>query len=303
MVKPLSFKGDKKVKKRKRTTAEELPSSTYGNDGGGELAPATKYHEVPTTTAEADEDEENTWVSADALLDIAGPTVLVLATSPPTCLACDAMGRVFTSKLENLVDGRPGTAEPHDVRQVWVANRVVGSEGRFTLKGFHGRYLGCDKYGLLFATKEAVSQEETFSIRLADEGKEEGMFEVQTMRETLLSVDGEKEPPEPRGDAKLKKKEAKEGEGEMEKEDREDEDDVEASCRIRIRMQAKFKPKHKVEKAERVRAKISRKELEDEVGRRLEDDEVKKLKKARREGNYHEAMLDVKVKGKHDKFA
>lgn len=39
------------------------------------------------------------------------------------------------------------------------------------------------------------------------------------------------------------------------------------------------------------------------MGRRLDDDEVKKLKKARREGNFHEVMLDVKVKGKHDKFA
>ena len=44
-------------------------------------------------------------------------------------------------------------------------------------------------------------------------------------------------------------------------------------------------------------------DLEAEVGRRLEDDEVKMLKTARREGTYHEAMLDVKVKGKHDKFA
>ncbi|KAK1093956.1 hypothetical protein LTR48_001288 [Friedmanniomyces endolithicus] len=68
-------------------------------------------------------------------------------------------------------------------------------------------------------------------------------------------------------------------------------------------IRARFKPIHKVEKAEKMRAKISRKELEDEVGRRLEDDEVRRLKKARREGDYHEVMLDVKVKGKHDKFA
>jgi protein FRG1 len=101
------------------------------------------------------------------------------------------------------------------------------------------------------------------------------------MRSTYLAVDDDKTPAELRGDAE----EAAEMTG------------------IRIRMQARFKPKHKVDKAEKVRAKISRKELEDEVGRRLEDDEVKKLKKARREGNYHEAMLDVKVKGKHDKFA
>ena len=68
-------------------------------------------------------------------------------------------------------------------------------------------------------------------------------------------------------------------------------------------MQARFKPKLKANKENRAREKISRKELEEVVGRRLDDDEVKRLKRARREGNYHEAILDVRVKGKHDKFA
>lgn len=68
-------------------------------------------------------------------------------------------------------------------------------------------------------------------------------------------------------------------------------------------MQARFKPNLKASKEEKAREKISRKELEEIVGRRLDDDEVKKLKKARREGNYHEVLLDVKIKGKHDKFA
>lgn len=68
-------------------------------------------------------------------------------------------------------------------------------------------------------------------------------------------------------------------------------------------MQARFKPTFKASKEEKVREKISRAQLESEVGRRLGDDEVKKLKRARKEGTYHEALLDVKVKGKHDKFA
>jgi protein FRG1 len=68
-------------------------------------------------------------------------------------------------------------------------------------------------------------------------------------------------------------------------------------------MQARFKPKLKASKEEKALAKISRKELEDIIGRRLEDDEVRKLKKARREGNFHEAALDMKVKSSHDKFA
>lgn len=75
------------------------------------------------------------------------------------------------------------------------------------------------------------------------------------------------------------------------------------SSTLRIRMQARFKPKLKASKESKAREKISRKELEATVGRRLEDHEVKRLKKARREGNYYEEVLDVRVKGKHDKFA
>jgi protein FRG1 len=72
---------------------------------------------------------------------------------------------------------------------------------------------------------------------------------------------------------------------------------------FRIRMQARFKPRIKSSKESKAMEKVSRKELEAAVGRRLEDDEVKRLRRARREGNWHEAVLDVRVKGKHDKFA
>lgn len=264
MVKALTFKGDKKAsKKRKRAADDEAPSDAL----------TTK-----TTSADAAEEDEN-WVTADTLTDISGPVMLVLpTTSPVTCLATDAMGKVHASPVENMVEDAPQTAEPHLVSQVWIATRVVGSEGDFTFKGHHGRYLGCDKFGVFEAAREAMGTEETFRLEPAER---EGMFDVRTGRGTFLSVDQDKSPLEVRGDA----------------------EEIGESSHVRVRMQARFKPKHKVEKAEKVRAKISRKELEDEVGRRLEDEEVKRLKKARREGNYHEAMLDVKVKGKHDKFA
>jgi protein FRG1 len=267
MMKALSFKGDKKPhKKRKRTD----------NDVDDIDAPASKQL-VPSADAEPEDDDN--WVSADALADISGPVMLVLPTEPVTCLASDAMGKVHASAVQNMFEDEPRTAEPHLVSQVWIATRVVGSENEFTFKGHHGRYLGCDKYGICSAVREAISPEETF--KLAPSEPEPGMFNIQIGRSTYISVDSEKSPPEVRGDAEK----------------------AEAASHVRIRMQARFKPKHKVEKAEKVRAKISRKELEEEVGRRLEDGEVKMLKKARREGNYHEAMLDVKVKGKHDKFA
>lgn len=263
MVKALTFKGDKKPKKRKRNH----------HDGDEEEAPASKQL-VPSS--ETVEDDDN-WVSAEVLTDITGPVMLVLPTKDPVaCLATDSMGKVFASPIENMVENAPSTAEPHLVSQVWVATRVVGSEKEFTLKGHHGRYLGCDKYGICSATREAISPEETLKLSLADGVP--GMFDVQTTRGTFISVSEGKEV---RGDAE----EAGDG------------------SHVRIRMQARFKPKHKVEKEEKVRSKISRKELEEEVGRKLDDDEAKKLKRARKEGTYHEALLDVKVKGKHDKFA
>lgn len=70
-----------------------------------------------------------------------------------------------------------------------------------------------------------------------------------------------------------------------------------------MRMQARFKPKLRASKESKAYEKISKKELEGIVGRSLNEDEVKRLRKGRREGNFHEVLLDVKVSGKHDKWA
>ena len=76
------------------------------------------------------------------------------------------------------------------------------------------------------------------------------------------------------------------------------------SCKtaLGIRMQARFKPRLKANKEQKAQERIGRKELEETVGRRLEDGEVRRLKKARVQGNYREAILDVRVQGKHDKY-
>ncbi|KAK3071896.1 hypothetical protein LTR53_007814 [Teratosphaeriaceae sp. CCFEE 6253] len=264
MVKALAFKGDKKAPKKRKRDPTDTDTTT-----------------APTTTP-SDIVDDTTWVSAALPSDISGPTLLVLPTTPPITLSTDALGKVFPQPIVNLVDGLPDSAEPHDVRQVWIATRVVGSEEKFTFKGFQGRYLGCDRFGIFSATKEAATAEETFTVRSVE--GQQGMSSVQTVRDTYLaatSSKGEAAAPEIRGDSAT----------------------MDVETHIRIRMQARFKPQHQVEKAEKVRAKISRKELEAEVGRPLGEDDVKRLKKARREGDYHEVMLEVKVKGKHDKFA
>lgn len=145
------------------------------------------------------------------------------------------------------------------------------------------RFLSCDKYGILTATSEAVSPFESYTlIATADTPS---TFQIQTLRETYLTVKASTSAkanavPEVRGDA----------------------EDMTFDTTFRIRMQAKYKPRIKASKEDKAREKISRKEIEAAVGRRLEDDEVKMLKKARREGDYHERLLDLKVKGKHDKY-
>ena len=145
-------------------------------------------------------------------------------------------------------------------------------------RGIH-RYLTVDKFGIMSATREAISAEEQYSCIPSPDTP--GTFSIQTQRDKFLSVDTDSKNPEIRGDA----------------------ESVSFNTTVRIRMQARFKPKLKANKETKAREKISRKELEEAVGRRLEEDEIRRLKKARREGDYHEAILDVRVSGKHDKFA
>lgn len=142
------------------------------------------------------------------------------------------------------------------------------------------RYLSCNKYGILSANATAMSPEESFVVIPVPDNP--GAFSLQTARELFISVDeSSTSGPEIRGDVET----------------------ISFKTTLRIRMQARFKPRLKASKEEKASAKISKKELEDLIGRRLEDDEVRRLKKARREGNFHETALDMKVKSSHDKYA
>ena len=140
-------------------------------------------------------------------------------------------------------------------------------------------YLSCDKFGVLTASHEAISPEESFRCIPARDSL--GVFSVQTEREKFITIAEDSNQVEVRGDADL----------------------ISFNTNFRIRMQARFKPKLKAKKETKAQEKVSRKKLESVVGRRLEDDEVKLLKKARVQGDYHEAILHVRVKGKHDKYS
>lgn len=279
-VKPLAFKGDKKSKKRKHRDHEESA-----------LIPATE------TLQPQDNDEEDTsWVTPDVASDIAGPTLLILPTHPLTCLASDANGSIFASRIENMVEDNTETAEPHDVRQVWIASTVAGSQD-VSFKGSHGGYLSCDSLGVLGARREARGLEEGFFIEPVEHEKEKMRWRLKT----VASKDDKEEKrylcakvSELGGDADKKR---------VEIEIRGDAESADSSTNITLKMQARFKPRLKQNKENKAKEKVSRQELERVVGRRLEEDEVRRLKRAKREGRYHEEILDVRVKGKHDKFA
>ncbi|KAJ5412319.1 Actin cross-linking [Penicillium crustosum] len=251
MVKPLTFKGDK-PKKRKTRTIE--------ND-----ARAPKSRKTEPEPEPEDNPEDQSWVSADSPSDIAGPVIIVLPSDDPTCVASDANGQVFASKLENLVDGDPGTAEPHDVRQVWVASRVAGTES-FSFKGHHGNTNP--------SSQSPPRKSRGHSPPQTHGGDGESFLSIKENSKAASGV-------EIRGDANT----------------------ISFETTVRVRMQARFKPKLRASKESKAYEKISKKELEGIVGRGLNDDEVKRLRKGRREGNFHEVLLDVKVSGKHDKWA
>jgi protein FRG1 len=132
-IKALTFKGDKKSKKRKHVDVDV--SSKFENAPSTSQSLSSKPKPEPEEATPTDDDS---WVTAEATGDIVGPILFVLPSEPPTCIACDTNGKVFASLLENIIDEDPTTVEPHDVRQVWVANRVAGTE-TFSFKGHHGR--------------------------------------------------------------------------------------------------------------------------------------------------------------------
>ncbi|KIW87434.1 uncharacterized protein Z519_12070 [Cladophialophora bantiana CBS 173.52] len=285
-IKPLTFKGDKKPKKRKHRHDEDVDDS--------QVAVAGNKHPV-------DPSDDDSWTIPDAPSDLSGPVLLVLPTSPPTTLAADAHGNIFASPLENIVEGVAETSEPHDVRQVWVASSVAGmGKGEKSFKGSHGGYLSCDPVGVLGAKREARGVEEGFIVEpVENDSAGDGKMRWRLRTAASKPEEGEKGRRYLCALTETKPTNAKSinislrGDGEASSD----------STHLILKMQARFKPRIQQTKETKAREKVSRRELEQAVGRRLEDDEVKRLKRARKEGNFYEEVLDVRVKGKHDKFA
>lgn len=289
-VKPLTFKGDKKPSKKRKHRPDEQVSDERT------LVTAS----ISEQQQQADSSDDS-WTTPDTPSDLTGPVILVLHTSPPTCLAADAHGNIFASPLENIVEDYVESAEPHDVRQVWVASTVAGT-GLLSFKGAHGGYLSCDSIGVLGARREARGSEEGFVVEAhpSEGGKDRWRVRTAASKPAegekglrYLCAITESATSKASDEGKKKVSISLRGDGEADS----------ASTELVIKMQSRFKPRVQANKETKAREKISRKELEQAVGRRLEDNEVKRLKRAKKEGNFYEEVLDVRVKGKHDKFA
>lgn len=188
--------------------------------------------------------------------------------------------------------GLPGTsveqAEPDDVRQVWVVRRVPGSSSDVTLRSREGRFLGVSGDGkAIQASSEAVGPAEQWTLK-PSEGEEGYRFRIYNASSNLyLGIED--------ASATVAKVSVYEA-------------DDSANCTFSVRIQARFRPARASAAATVVKegqhgSKLPRKTLERMAGRALTAEEVHSLNHAAREGQLREAMLDVRVRGKSDKYA
>jgi len=161
--KKLTFKGDKKVKKRKRNDDDD---GERGNNPG-----------------EGSSGDPQAWVQPDTELEVLGPTYVVHPSEPPVCITYDsARSRVALHPLptdQNVLE-----LTPTEIAHVWVVTRIAGSP-TINLRTADGKFLSCDAHGIVSCDREARGpQEEWTPVILPD-----GMVAFQNNYEKHLSVD------------------------------------------------------------------------------------------------------------------
>ncbi|KAF9125346.1 hypothetical protein BGW39_007453 [Mortierella sp. 14UC] len=285
--KKLIFKGDTKIKKKKRKAED---NGEENNDNHN--------------------DNADGWVPVKALSDLGGPLFLTFASDPPSCLIIDDKSKVSMSTLQAPTsqdsdddDGssrkRPpagpvnfDTAEPTAVQQVLVVTMIPDSD-RLTLKASNGKYLSSDKFGIVTAHTEAIGmQEEWTAVIKADE--EEGGIAFQNHYGKFLSVDEVAGGP---------------GSGAGGIQIRADAETI-GFCEVfRAKIQARFRKKAKKASGD---VKIGTKDYEFDQSRKFQtwnhgrvivsNESAKELSKAKKEGRFSEALLDRREKLKSDRY-
>ncbi|SPO38100.1 uncharacterized protein PSFLO_03577 [Pseudozyma flocculosa] len=179
----LSFKGDKPEKKKKHKSSS----------AGGSSSSSKKKRRAEDYVSDVEEygGDEQAWVPAVRIDDVAGPSFLYQqgpASSHPFCISFnttlnaleaaalvppDAHQLASSSAAKDAValeevEGAQIVSittevTPQSVHQVWVANRIEGTSS-WTLRGAEGKYLGCDRFGVVKASAEARGPQEEWEL-------------------------------------------------------------------------------------------------------------------------------------------
>lgn len=267
----LKFKGDKIKKKRKR-----------------------EHNDESSTSKRVDEDEDpETWVLPGNATEIRGPTFIVHPSDPsPISVNFDSTrNKIILSSLDkDSTSDTPPLLDrtPTEVAQVWVTTRVAGSATINLRTGTgEGKFLSCDKHGIVSAFREARGPEEEWTPVLLPDG----MVAFMNVYENYLSVD-----------------EVAGGSLQL----RGDSEEVGFRERFWLKIQSKYKKEAHEEKKKREAG--SELTVIDETstnhihqawgaGRSVVSKQDKReLKRARKEGRLAEALLDRRAKLKSDRF-
>lgn len=185
----LSFKGDKKTKKKRKLADYDDETSS------GKKARRDRK----------DDENPDAWVFPDNPEEIRGPTFFFHPSEPPVCITYDSTRRKITinplPKLETLeseANADPDNARPKilsctptETSQVWVTTRVAGSETINLRTGTgEGKFLGATVHGIVSADREARGpQEEWTPVILQPDSGAAGMVAFQNIYEKYLSID------------------------------------------------------------------------------------------------------------------
>ncbi|KAI0273312.1 FRG1-like family-domain-containing protein [Gloeopeniophorella convolvens] len=272
----LKFKGEKTKKKRKHDDDDDGGSSSRRRRRDAE-----------------DDDSPETWVRPEQANEIRGPAFIFHPSDPaPICISFDATrARVALHALEKLEDGAGGgllERIPTEVGQVWVVTRVAGASTINLRTGTgEGKFLSCDKHGVVAADRDARGPQEEWTPVVLDDG----MVAFMNNYEKYLGID-----------------EVAGGQLAL----RGDSENVGFQERFYVKIQSKYKKEANEE--ERKKGGALDTPSMDEKGANsiyqawgagksvVSQDDRKELKRARKEGRLAEALLDRRSKLKSDRF-
>ncbi|KAG2054734.1 hypothetical protein BDR06DRAFT_375175 [Suillus hirtellus] len=151
----LKFKGDKIKKKRKR-----------------------EHHDEGSASKRVEDEDPETWVLPENAAEIRGPTFIIHPSDPsPISVNFDSTrNKIVLSSLDKDSTSDTDTPSlldriPTEVAQVWVTTRVAGSATINLRTGTgEGKFLSCDKHGIVSAFREARGPEEEWTPVILPDG-------------------------------------------------------------------------------------------------------------------------------------